>query len=81
MHKFITMNTPTFSVVRTARTAIEADMLIAQLRTSGLHPLDLQTASHISLGGADVSFHVEVPTEELEAAREVLVSGDAPQGA
>lgn len=75
------MNTPAFSVARTARTAIEADMLIALLRTSGLHPLELQTASHISLGGADVSFHIEVPTEELSAARDLMNSSAVIPGA
>jgi hypothetical protein len=40
------MNTPAFSVVRTTRTAGEADMLIAFMRSAGLHPLDLNTSSH-----------------------------------
>lgn len=70
------MNPPVFSVVRTTRTAIEADLLIAGLRSAGLHPLDLETASHCSLAGADVSFHLEVPTTELSAVREFLRSQD-----
>ena len=70
------MNTPTFSVVRTARTAIEAEVLISVLRGAGLHPQDLETAGHFSLAGADVSFHIELPTGELSAARDFLKSHD-----
>jgi len=66
------MNTRAFSVVRTARTAIEAEVLISVLRGAGLHPQELDTAGHFSLAGADVSFHVEVPTNELSAATELL---------
>lgn len=66
------MNTPAFSVLKTTRTAIEAEMLIAALRSAGLHPRDLDTASHFSFAGVDISYHVEVPTAELEAAREFL---------
>jgi hypothetical protein len=68
------MNTPAFTVVRTARTAVEADMLIAALRCAGLHPVDLDTSSHFSLAGADVSFHIEVPTSEVSEARALLNS-------
>jgi hypothetical protein len=70
------MNNPAFSVVRTVRTAVEADMLIAFMRSAGLHPLDLVTSSHISLAGADIAFHIEVPTDELNQAREFLGSQD-----
>ena len=66
------MNTPAFSVVRTTRTAIEADLLIAAMRSEGLHPLDLQTAGHFSLAGTDVSFHIQVPTAELAEVGEFL---------
>ncbi len=68
------MTTPAFSVVQTARTAIEADVLISALRSAGLNPLDLNTASNISLGGTDIAYRVQVPTEELTAARELLAS-------
>jgi hypothetical protein len=72
------MNTPAFAILRTTRTSIEADVLIAALRAAGMHPLDLETASHISLAGTDISYHVEVPTAELSAAREFLRSHDDP---
>ncbi len=70
------MNTPAFSVVRTVRTAFEADMLVAFLRTEGLHPIDINTSAHFSLAGAEIDFPIEVPTEELEAARELLKGYD-----
>ena len=72
------MNTPAFSLVRTVRTAVEADMLITYMRSAGLHPLDLNTSSHFSLAGADVDFRIEVPTEEQNAAREFLKGHDDP---
>ena len=71
------MNTPAFSIVQTTQTASEADLLIAALRSAGLHPLDLDTTSHFSFAGLDISFHVEIPTAELAAAREFLSSYDS----
>jgi hypothetical protein len=70
------MTTPAFSVVRTTRTAIEADLLISAMRSEGLHPLDLQTAGHFSLAGTDISYYVQIPTTELAAAREFLSAYD-----
>jgi hypothetical protein len=66
------MNAPDFTVIRTTRTAIEADLMIAALRSSGLNPRDLETMSHFSLAGADVSYYVEVPASEVAAAKELL---------
>jgi hypothetical protein len=71
------MNEPAFSVIRTTRTAIEADLLIASLRSAGFHPSDLDTTPHFSLAGVDVSYHIEVPTAESSAAREFLRSHDS----
>lgn len=76
LHPHHTMNIPTFSVVRTTRTAIEADLLIAAMRSEGLHPLDLETTGHFSLAGTDVSFHIQLPTAEISAAREFLKAYD-----
>jgi hypothetical protein len=39
---------------------VEADAVIAVLRAAGLHPRELDTSSHFSFAGADVSYHVEV---------------------
>lgn len=71
-----------FSVVRTARTAIEADLCVMALRNAGFHPLDLDTAGHFSIGGADIAFKVRVPTEELESAQAFLsdLEDAAPEG-
>jgi hypothetical protein len=71
-----------FSVIRTARTAIEADLCVMALRNAGFHPLDLDTAGHFSIGGADIAFKVRVPTEELESARAFLsdLEEAAPEG-
>jgi hypothetical protein len=71
------MNTPAFTVLSTARTAAEADMLISALRGAGLHPVDLNTSSHFSLAGAEVSFCIEVPTSEAGEARELLSSHES----
>ena len=73
------MSTPAFTVVRTARTAVEAEMMIAALRAAGLHPVDLNRSSHFTLAGADVSFHHEAPTEEAEEARDFLKSYGLPK--
>ena len=70
------MSTPAFTVLRQTRTAIEADVLIAALRGAGLHPLDLRTSSHIGIAGAEVFFPIEVPTDEVSAAREFLRSSN-----
>jgi hypothetical protein len=70
------MNTAAFSVVRTVRTVLEADMLITFMRSAGLHPLDINTSSHCSLAGAEIEFPIEVPTAELTEARELLKGRD-----
>jgi hypothetical protein len=70
------MSTQTFSAVRTARTQVEADLLISLLRQAGLHPLELDTSSHFSLAGADIDYSIRVPTIELARAREILSEYD-----
>jgi hypothetical protein len=71
------MKAPTFTTVRTARTLIEADMLSAMLRQEGLHPLELSTAAHFSLAGAEIEYPIQVPTPETAMAREILGSYDS----
>jgi hypothetical protein len=71
------MSTSAFSTVRCTRTQVEADLLIGVLQAAGLHPLELETFSHVSLAGADVDYSVRVPTSELARAREVLNKHDA----
>jgi hypothetical protein len=70
------MKTPIFTTVRTAQTFIEAEMLRAMLRQEGLHPLELGTAAHFSLAGAEIEYPIQVPTAETVAAREILESCD-----
>jgi hypothetical protein len=66
------MSLPAFSVVHTTRTAMEAEMLRSILDRAGLHPLELNTAAHFSLAGAEISFPIEVPSDEADAAKELL---------
>ena len=54
-------------------------MMIAALQAAGMHPVELDRSSHFTLASADVSFHVEVPTEEAEEARNFLKSYDLPE--
>ncbi|MEO5802841.1 MAG: hypothetical protein ABIR24_04875 [Verrucomicrobiota bacterium] len=68
------MSTPTFTTVRTTRTAAEADVLMAALRAAGLHPLELAMSDSFALAGVETSFPLTVPTEELTEARELLDS-------
>jgi hypothetical protein len=68
------MDKPPFTTIRTARTAIEADLLMSALRCEDLHPLELNTFGHFSLAGADISYQIQVPSEEAEKAREILES-------
>ncbi len=52
-------------------------MLIAFLRSEGLHPVDINTSSHFSLAGADIEFRIEVPAGEADAARALLKGYDS----
>ena len=75
------MSSPAFTIVRTAQTAAEADLMISALRGAGLHPVDLSLAPHVSHYGADFSFSVRVPTGEARAAKEILESYGRPDHA
>jgi hypothetical protein len=70
------MNTQAFTTVRNVRSQAEAGLLISILRVSGLHPLELETAGHCSLAGADVDYAVQVPTEQAAEARAILTAYD-----
>ena len=73
------MNATTFTTVRTTRTPMEAELVIASLRRAGLHPVELNTAAHFSLAGADIEYLVQVPTSEMAEATDVLNSYDTPK--
>lgn len=68
------MSPSEFTVLRTTRTAIEADLLISALQSAGLNPEDLRASGHVISGGADFSYAVRVPTSELKEAREILTA-------
>ena len=61
-----------WTIIYATPTSAEADLVISFLTANGFHPLDLEMSPHISLGGADLAYYVEVPPEEADAAREVL---------
>jgi hypothetical protein len=65
-------DTPAFAVVRTVKSAVEADMFIAFLRSAGLHPSEVNISANFSFARAETEFSIEVPTKELRAARELL---------
>jgi hypothetical protein len=71
------MSTQAFTTVRSARTQVEAALIISILQQAGLNPLELGTAGHYSLAGVDVDYSVQVPSEEAEEAKEVLTAYDA----
>ncbi len=70
-----------FTTVRTTRTLMEADLLIAALQRAGLHPLEVNTFGHFSLAGAEIEYPVRVPTAEMAGAREIMESYDAENSA
>ena len=63
-----------FTTVRTVQTAGEADLMMSVLRSAGLHPVDLSLSPHFGLAGAEVSFPIQVPSEEHAAAKAILDS-------
>ncbi|MBM3837504.1 MAG: hypothetical protein FJ398_06005 [Verrucomicrobia bacterium] len=48
------MKNPTFTTIRTARTAIEAEVILSALRAAGLHPVDLALSPHFSVAGTEI---------------------------
>jgi hypothetical protein len=70
------MSTQTFTTIRTASTPAEAGLLISILEQAGLHPLELDTASHCTFGGAEIFYSVRVPTDESAEAGEILSEYD-----
>lgn len=61
-----------FQKVHQAQTQIEAEMAVSLLAAAGLHPAEVRPWPHIMFAGADLGFWVEVPAEEVEAARQIL---------
>jgi hypothetical protein len=65
-----------FAEIYTALSPSEAEIIISLLRANGIHPLDLEMSPRIGFAGADLFYHVRVPQEEVEAAKQVLNSND-----
>jgi hypothetical protein len=66
--------------LKQTRTQIEAELLISRLRAAGLHPSDLRIWPHVTLAGADLFYRIEVPSEEAEAASQIIRATDADTG-
>lgn len=73
---FLSVEYQAFTTVRTTQTPIEAALVISILESAGLHPLELSTAGHCTVAGADIDYSVRVPTAEAAEAREILSSYD-----
>ena len=50
----------------------EVWLIISLLKDNGYHPLELQTAPHVSIAGADIIYYVQIPDEEFESAKKFL---------
>ncbi len=75
------MSNSTFTTVRTVRTPIEGDVILSALRAAGLHPVDLSLSPHFSVAGTEISYAIDVPTQEAVAARDLLESYAVPDNA
>jgi hypothetical protein len=69
-----------FTNIYAAQTPVEAEVIISLLRGGGVHPLNLEMSPHIFLAGANLSYHVRVPPEEAEAAKEILKANGFEKG-
>lgn len=67
-----TMRRAAFNTVCRTRTSVEAERLIGLLRNAALHPVDLPLTAPLALADSHPTFPVQVPSEEEEAARQVL---------
>ncbi|HCX34977.1 MAG TPA: hypothetical protein DHV08_16470 [Rhodocyclaceae bacterium] len=63
-----------------AQSCPEAEIVISLLRVDGLHPLDLERSPNVCLAGADLWYYVRIPTDEVEAARNILRSTGFERG-
>jgi hypothetical protein len=61
-----------FPRIYAAQNPAQAAVVISFLKTQGFHPLDLQMSPSVCLAGADQFCHVQVLSEEAQAAMAVL---------
>ena len=66
------MSDQTVTTICTARTPAEAGLFISILQEAGLHPLELDAASHCTFAGAEIFYSVRVPMNESAEAKEIL---------
>jgi hypothetical protein len=50
-----------------------AGLAVTQLKDIGLSPLPIDTASHVTVAGADPFYYIEVDENETDRAREALI--------
>ena len=50
-----------------------AGLVVTQLRDIGLSPLAIETASHVTVAGADPCYYIEVDESETDKARNALI--------
>ena len=50
----------------------EAGRIRSLLESRGFHPLPVDSSSHVTVGGAEQGFHVEIPKAEAKAAIALL---------
>lgn len=62
------------TTVFTAQTSGEAEKIIDRLRTKGLHPAELGVTQPIAILNETPKFPVEVPVDEVQRAREALLT-------
>jgi hypothetical protein len=66
------MRKEAFNTICVVRTVSEGEEILAVLREAGLHPADLSLATLLPIEGGEESFPIQVPTEETDAARDLL---------
>jgi hypothetical protein len=68
------------TLIYAAQSALDAEIVIALLRSNHLHPPDLARAPHVSIAGADLYYYVAIPATEAVLARILLKAHSFTQG-
>ncbi|MDD4954560.1 MAG: hypothetical protein PHP17_00765 [Candidatus Omnitrophica bacterium] len=50
----------------------EVEIIIALLKENNYDPMESRISPHASIAGADIFYHVEIPENEYESAKEFL---------
>ena len=51
----------------------EAGVIFSLLQSNDFNPLEIQVSSHVTLGGVDQGYYIQVPEAEIQGCRELLV--------